>query len=149
MIFKLLIIYQIKHFLADFPLQGKYMMGKFKGGTEWIKPLLAHVTVHGLFTLAICLAVKPSMWWLSILDASIHFVMDRIKASPDYLGKYKSLSAREMKQVSEDLLHSFYSPSAKRQQREKLQHNTYFWWALGIDQAVHHLTHYLIIWMLL
>ena len=31
-IFILLILFQIKHFLCDFPLQGKYMLGKFKGG---------------------------------------------------------------------------------------------------------------------
>ena len=36
MIYLLLVIYQIKHFLCDYPLQGKFMLGKFKGGLEWI-----------------------------------------------------------------------------------------------------------------
>jgi hypothetical protein len=63
-----LVAFQIKHFLADFPLQGKYMLGKFKGGTDWVLPLVAHSGVHALFTLAIVLWFNPSVWWLSLVD---------------------------------------------------------------------------------
>ena len=119
MIFKLLVAYQLKHFLCDFPLQGRYMLGKFKGGTEWILPLAAHASVHALGTLLIALCVKPHLAAsLALLDFFAHFLMDRVKASPKMLGRYK--------------------PDQKA-----------YWLALGADQAWHHLTHYFIIYCLM
>ena len=124
-IFVLLVIYQLKHFFADFPLQGHYMLGKFKGGTEWIRPLAAHAAVHAAFTFGISLWFVWNMtgtkslipFPLAILDFVVHFCVDRLKASPALGGRWKM---------------------------DKPQ----FWWALGADQMVHHLTHYFIIWKL-
>lgn len=31
---------------------------------------------------------------------------------------------------------------------KRIKSNTYFWWALGLDQMVHHLTHYVFIAMI-
>lgn len=31
----------------------------------------------------------------------------------------------------------------------KLQSNKFFWWSLGLDQMVHHLTHYIIIYLII
>jgi len=133
-IFLLLIIYQLKHFLADFPLQGKYMLGKFKPGWDFLGPLLAHVTVHGLFTYTICLIFRPELaLQLATIDMIVHFFMDRIKASPKYLGRFKPLTAKE------------YPESTLLQKKS----NVLFWWALGLDQMVHHLTHYYIIWRII
>lgn len=133
-IFLLLVIYQIKHFIADYPLQGKYMLGKFKPGWDFLGPLLAHVAVHGVMTFAISLAFKPHLAFkLAILDITIHFIMDRIKASPKYLGRFKPLTKETF-------------PTATDQEKKS---NTYFWWSLGLDQMVHHLTHYLLIYLLL
>jgi hypothetical protein len=122
LIFVLLVVYQLKHFLADYPLQGTYMLGKFKLH-GWVRPLAAHAGVHGLLTLAIALLFigKKSFFVpvaLAVFDFTIHFTMDRIKASPNMLGRFKD----------------FYD---KR-----------FWWSLGFDQMVHHLTHYTIIYVL-
>lgn len=117
-VFTLLVVFQIKHFLADFPLQGKYMLGKFKTGTEWILPLAVHCAVHGLFTLLIIYYFKkPELSWLAAVDFAVHFTMDRIKASPHILGRF---------------------PITSR----------YYWWTLGFDQMVHHFTNYFIIWNL-
>jgi hypothetical protein len=135
-IFVLLVIYQLKHFLADYPLQGAYMLGKFKPGWDFVLPLLAHVGVHGLFTLAIVLWYNPSLWWLSLFDMASHFVMDRVKASPKYLGRFKALSANEFKMLMQ-------MPELSKPQ---FKSNVYFWWSLGFDQMWHHLTHYIIIW---
>jgi len=164
LLFVLLIVYQLKHFFADYPLQGKYMLGKFKDGWDWVLPLLAHVTVHGLFTLLICLVVRPELWWLSLVDMGIHFTMDRLKAGKKYLGRFKALSGKEFMAIMPDLEAAMKHnknadwmlgiPSAERlsplwaEVLEKARSNTYFWWALGLDQMVHHLTHYFIIWML-
>lgn len=123
-IFILLVLFQIKHFVCDFPLQGKYMLGKFKPDfKDWFQPLLAHAMVHfigtGIFVIPLyCLiaGVKIQAWWafLAAGDLIVHFTVDRIKASPNMLGRWKP-------------------------------DNRYFWWALGADQMAHHLTHYAII----
>ena len=98
-------------------------------------PLAGHVLIHGAMTLVICVNYGPlsTAIWLALFDASIHFVMDRIKASPKYMGRWKVLSAGEW-------------PTATP---EKKRANNIFWSCLGIDQMVHHLTHYAIIWVLL
>lgn len=163
-IFTLLVLYQFKHFLADYPLQGKYMLGKFKPGWDFLGPLLAHVGVHGAMTLVICLCLKPYLWWLALVDMAIHFAMDRIKASPKYLGRYKAMSAAEFKDAafilkeaesyradpdkyadgSDELVKTYESRALAQ-----IKSNTYFWWSLGLDQMVHHLTHYGVIYALL
>lgn len=145
MIWLLLVLYQIKHFVCDYPLQGKYMLGKFKGGTDWILPLAAHAGVHGVATFLIALAIKPkSAFWIALFDTVVHFTMDRIKASPALLGRYKALSANEMKNIL-----SYENTVGLDKFKDQLKSNVYFWWALGLDQGVHHLTHYAIIWRLL
>lgn len=115
-IFVLLVAFQIKHFLADYIYQNAYMLGKFKE-KGWVLPLLSHVSFHGVFTIAIA-AFYVTNWWivlgLALFDMIIHFIMDRIKASPKMLGRFNAT------------------------QKE-------FWWSLGLDQMVHHLTHYAII----
>ncbi len=122
-VFWLLIAFQIKHFLCDYPLQGKYMLGKFKPDfRDWFHPLFCHATVHmvgtGLIYMgAVWVGIAKNTWWLGLLplaDGAIHFTVDRIKASPNMLGRWKP-------------------------------DNRYFWWALGADQMAHHLTHYAII----
>lgn len=131
-IFILLVIYQFKHFLADFPLQNGYMLQKGKDGWDFLRPLASHCAVHAGFTFAITLAFTQSLTFallLALLDFSIHFTMDRIKASSRYLGRYKALAASEFAGAN----------------NVKRRHNTFFWWSLGFDQMVHHLTHYLII----
>jgi hypothetical protein len=134
--FILSIAFQIKHFVADYPLQNEYMLGKFKGGLDWIKPLAAHCAVHGAMTFFILLLLChwlsfPMILFLTVLDMGIHFVMDRIKASPNLLGVFKPLTKETYPTASED---------------EK-RHNKYFWWSLGLDQGIHHLTHELIVYI--
>jgi hypothetical protein len=95
------------------------MLGKFKGGSEWIGPLSAHAGVHALASTIIAACF---IGWggvaIGVIDFSVHFVVDRVKASPSMLGRYK--------------------PNQKA-----------FWNALGADQACHHLTHYFLIWLIL
>jgi hypothetical protein len=162
-VFILLVVYQLKHFLADYPLQGPYMLGKFKPGWDFLGPLLAHVGVHGAMTLAICLCFKPYLWWLALVDMAVHFAMDRLKASPKYLGRFKALSGKEFMNLVEAIkwrqqviAEQSSTPDGIEHCKTELQtflkqikDNTYFWWALGLDQMVHHLTHYGVIYALL
>ncbi len=114
----LLVFFQIKHFLADFVLQNVWMLQKSRDGWSFLAPLALHCGVHAFSTLAVVLYINPSLWWLSALDFAIHFVMDRIKAAPHYLGRFSDIRT-----------HSY-------------------WVCFGFDQMVHHLTHIYICWVL-
>lgn len=158
-VFVLLVVYQIKHFLSDYPLQTPYMLQKFKPGWDFVKPLGAHAGVHALFTFAIVTAYNvhgsvPFAFGLAGLDFTVHFIVDRIKASPKMLGRFKAMSAsdfgshlRIIEAAKDPKAHPEIKLAAKGFQRN-IKNNTYFWWALGWDQMMHHLTHYLIIWLL-
>lgn len=163
-IFILLIVFQIKHLLADYFLQGEYHLGKFlaKG---WVRPLASHCCTHAVFTYGVAvvflLCCGPGGTWfvwygvpvaagLAALDFVLHFVMDRFKAAPHLLGRYKILSGQEYRE--QRLLTGltvWTHDAALRTARSRLRGNTYAWWALGADQLWHHMTHYLIIALLL
>lgn len=135
MILMLLIVYQLKHFLADYPLQNKFMLGKFLPFPKFILPLLLHGAVHGAFTFLIALSIKT--WHFAIFvaffDMVVHCFVDFIKANPSIGGRFKPLTKETYPNATEEMKKS----------------NTYFWWALGADQMAHHLTHYAIIAMLM
>ena len=116
--FCLLVAYQAKHYVADFPLQREYMLQKVLPSWDFFVPLFIHCCVHGALSLIIILMVNPSLWWLAIFDFWSHFLMDRIKSGPKYLGRFNN--------------------------KEKPS----FWNSFGLDQMVHHFTHYFIIWKL-
>ena len=119
-IFYLLVLFQVKHFLADFPLQREYMLKKFSPNWDFFLPLCLHSGVHAVLSLCIVLAFGlTNLWWLAILDFVIHFVMDRIKSGPRYLGRFNDRSR----------------PG--------------YWNVLGFDQMVHHLTHMYLIWIMI
>lgn len=117
--FVLLVVFHIKHFLADFPLQFNFML-KYKVSPAWnfVIPLSLHCLIHSGFTLMICLIVDPSYWWLAIVDFGVHFTMDRLKAGPRYLGRFND------------------------------PNKSSFWISLGFDQMIHHLTDILVIYIL-
>ena len=123
-IFTLLVLFQLKHFICDYPLQNQYMLGKMQA-TNWIKPLAAHAFIHlsdtwiilHLYSMLFSLDYSKYIFTivaLSLADFVIHFTIDRIKASPKLGGRFNPTQP-------------------------------YFWWALGADQMAHHLTHYLFI----
>lgn len=117
--FILLLIFQLKHFIADFPLQFPYMLRKFRPGWDFVLPLTTHCLVHAAITLAIVLMVNTELWWLAIFDFIAHFIMDRIKSGPRYLGRFKDSTT------------------------------TLYWFAFGFDQMVHHITHMIIVYVLI
>ena len=119
-IFVLLVVFQIKHLIGDYILQTSWMViGKGKPGLAFVAPLSIHVIIHALTTLAIVYVVNPSLWPLAVFDFVVHFTMDRIKSAPGLLGRFRDMTKSS------------------------------FWIPLGVDQMVHHLTHYAIIYWLL
>jgi hypothetical protein len=152
-------LFQFKHFVADYLLQNEYMLGKFKE-TDWVKPLAAHCGVHALFTFFILLVLCPWLsftiiLFLTILDFVIHFVMDRIKASPKMLGKFQSLTKADFEGHGDVVKHwtekgeeyeGWVTDLSKKWEQRK-KSNKFFWISLGVDQLVHHLTHELIVYI--
>jgi len=118
-VLKAFVLFQIKHFLCDFVLQNKYMLGKFKPAPHYIEPLAAHCTVQALGSAVAILSIFGNidvklLYTLLLLDFVTHFIIDRVKASPEILGRFK-------------------------------QDNKYFWWALGWDQMMHQLIYIIMI----
>lgn len=152
-IFTLLVLFQIKHLIADYFLQGKWMLQKFRADWGFFYPLLTHASVHALFTLAICLFFAPHLWWLALVDLVVHFIMDRIKAGPKYLGRFKALSGIEYKKLHDKLNRitgdNDLSDAVRSTINQKFRYNVYFWWSLGMDQMSHNLTHYFIIYVII
>lgn len=115
----LLVVFQIKHFIADFPLQREYMLRKTDPTWGFLGPLTLHCFVHSMGALTIALIFRPELWWIMIIDFVIHFIMDRIKSGPKYLGRFNDIRKQS------------------------------YWNCLGFDQMIHHLTNYLNIWLIL
>jgi hypothetical protein len=107
-----LVLFCLKHFFADFPLQTFYMLGKGKAGLAWILPLSAHCAVHASLSLSIILFVSPSMFWLVVCEFLAHFAIDKAKVS------YK-------------LPQGPWAPS------DKGRYLTQYYTAFGLDQMAH------------
>lgn len=103
-------LFIMKQLLADYIFQTTWMaLGKDDQKT-WPAPLLAHVSIHALGTLIICLILNAALFWLALVDFFVHGTIDRIKSS----------------------IQTRYQLSATQGR---------FWWLLGTDQTLHHLTH--------
>jgi hypothetical protein len=153
-LFALLVAFQLKHWVCDYLLQGEYMAGKFRDGWGWILPLASHCAVHAATTFAI-VTYAAQDWWLGAVcagfDFLVHFAMDRIKASPNLMGRWKALSAKEYVQLRGDLANEpkgwCYNTTYYDDLRRSKRDNRKFWLCLGADQLVHALTHYVIIFV--
>lgn len=129
--FTLLITFQVKHFIIDFLVQFERPDARKKFDAEgWVWPLFKHANDHAMasalivstFLYAAEMFPSSEFFVLTalayIFDLTVHFTMDRIKASPHMLGKYKY-------------------PEKK------------YFVSLAADQAVHHITHYVIIMVIM
>lgn len=119
-------LYQLKHFICDFVLQNQYMLQKFNR-EKWAIPLAAHCTEHAIGTiLVLCgfvigyssltFSLGTSLLILGL--ATFDFI---VHFTMDRIKAHPDLGAS----------HSPYENA--------------FWKYVGVDQMVHHLTHYIII----
>lgn len=144
------------------------MLGKFKEGWDFLGPLTAHCLVHAVFTFAIVIWLTPVALALGLagLDFVIHFIMDRLKAGPKYLGRFKTMTKEDFSsheyamgtfahraKTEKDPVVRMYNQNEeavyKNKWQQKLLSNKLFWWSLGFDQMIHHLTHYLIVYIII
>lgn len=95
LMFILVILFEIKHFFCDGILQNEYHLGKFKEKfKDYVGPLLDHAAINALGTAIIGIAfLRHDLWHLAgmigLVELFSHFIIDRIKASPKLLGRYK------------------------------------------------------------
>jgi hypothetical protein len=104
-----MLVFAVKHVIADFVLQTSWMATGKDAKTGWALPLLVHCAIHGTLALAILLALAPRLWFLALADFVVHLIIDRAKGF--CVAKFN---------VTMD--------------------HQWFWWLIGIDQALHHLT---------
>lgn len=118
-LFSLLVIFQVKHLIVDYFLQNTYMLGKFNR-SGWFYPLLAHTSMHGVATLIIALYCG-----VNNTDATMLAIIDIVLHTT--IDKFKVEASKGYD---------------KNKDKE-------FWWWLGIDQFLHHITHYLLIFAII
>jgi hypothetical protein len=78
--FWLLAALTLKHFIADFLLQTRWMATGKEAPQGWALPLACHAGLHGLGTTFIALMLEPAAWWLGVVDMVVHAVIDVAKA---------------------------------------------------------------------
>lgn len=104
-----MIIFAVKHVIADFVLQTSWMATGKDAKSGWAMPLLVHCAIHGALATAILLTLAPRFWFLGLVDFVVHLIIDRAKG----------------------FCVSHFNVTMDHQ---------WFWWLIGIDQALHHLT---------
>jgi hypothetical protein len=104
-----MVVLTIKHVVADFILQTNWMANGKESRTGWMQPLLAHCGVHGVMATALFALFVPRLWFLGIVDFVVHIIIDRAKGF--------CVARLDIKG----------------------KHSHWFWWLIGIDQALHHL----------
>jgi hypothetical protein len=106
----------IKHFVCDFPLQAFPWIYRNKG--RYLHPGgLTHAGLHGIGTyLALCTYLNVGALSYALIDAAVHYHIDWAKMN---LNKKHDL---------------------------KPDNSEWFWILLGIDQLLHHLTYFIIIY---
>ena len=78
-----------KAFHLRLPFTGHIHARKLRA-TNWVLPLAAHAAVHATatFLIAIWFSLHLAII-LAIADFILHFTIDRLKASPNYGGRFK------------------------------------------------------------
>lgn len=118
----LLVLFQLKHFIADWWLQTAWMVqGKRRRGWNFIQPLLAHAGLHAFLTVSVVqIATRNSDLALlaGLFDLTAHFCIDRIKSHPWM-----------------DFIFDIGNPQKKA-----------YWLAMGTDQMCHQLTYLVIVY---
>ena len=106
-----LIVLQVKHFLFDYPFQTLYMLRN--KGTYFHPGGILHAGLHALGTIAAFFVVTPTLLLGAAIVIGEFLVHYHVDWSKEQIIKRRGYTAV---------------------QRE-------FWWAIGADQLIHHLTY--------
>jgi len=103
-----MLILTVKHVVGDFIFQTSWMANGKDARNGWLLPLLAHCAVHGVLATVIFAILVPHLWFLGLVDFVVHTAIDRAKGF--------CVSHFDVRRNNDQ----------------------WFWWLIGIDQAVHH-----------
>lgn len=110
-----------KHFICDFPLQWKYQYAN--KGTYGHPGGLLHVAIGGVGTivaLASVIGFHAFILWMTVIEVVIHYHMDWAKMNMNEKWGFGPMTSEK------------------------------FWWLLGFDQWVHHITYVaMIVWIMI
>lgn len=108
----------IKHFICDFPLQAFPWIYRNKG-TYLHLGGIAHAGLHGIGTwLVLFLFIGQAAWVYALMDMVLHYHIDWAKMN------------------------------LVRHYQLKADNSEWFWILLGFDQLLHHLTYFLIVYLI-
>jgi hypothetical protein len=117
----LCVLFQLKHFLVDFPFQFR--------PTSKHGNLFLHCGLSFVMTSSIAAFFVPDLWWLGLVDGGIHLAVDYVVDNFNVF----MLSSDDIDFASE----------------EDLAQHKLFWYGLGVDQMIHHVTNIGIIYVLM
>lgn len=120
----LFVLFMLKHFVADFPLQTVYMLGKGKKGLQFVLPLSAHCLVHTVLSGMIISCFRPDLLWLAVAEFFAHFAIDRVKAT-------------------------YRLPPGQWASEEKGRYLSKYYFAFGVDQLAHNLCYGTMIYLIM
>ena len=111
MIWVLLVSFQLKQFLAEGSFGRPPLFTFYSRLENYALQMIGHCSFHGVITTTIAVVVDPQLWWVGVLDFTVHFIIDS---------------------AMETLPTKSFRPNM-----------------LTLDQLLHHLTHYYIIYTLI
>lgn len=87
----LFFLFELKHFICDGLLQTRYHLGKFEPKfRQYAMPLLSHAAINAVGAALIALAYNYKVaFYICVLEIILHFIIDRVKASPKILGRWQ------------------------------------------------------------
>lgn len=130
-------LFALKHFLASYPLQTSYTV-KGLSSSGWFVPMLARCGIQAGCTMLLTLgfwykmgASFNGMLLVSVMaiDFVSHFLIDRMKVSPEFLGRFQVASPQELAQMQID--YTSKDPGVVVAAQAESDSNKYFWWADG------------------
>lgn len=105
------LILQVKHFIFDYPLQTAYELSN--KGTYGHPGGVLHAALHALGTSAVFLVITPALAVGALILAGEFLIHYHVDWTKDHLMRWLGATAADR----------------------------VFWWAIGADQLLHHLTY--------
>lgn len=136
-LYMVIALFALKHFLASYPLQCSYTV-KGLGSSNWFLPMLARCSVPAITTMVLVLGIWHKMGVslnvtllavVMAIDFVSHFLIDRMKVSGGLFGRFQVASPQELAQIAID--YTSKDPAVVEAAQAESDSNKYFWWVDG------------------
>lgn len=120
-------LFLLKHMIADFPLQNDFMRLGKESRNDWKLPLLYHCVVHAVCTFGLLLFVAH------LFSHSLDMKVILLATAFDF-GSHVVVDFVKARAIAASGL----TPKDR-----------YYWWAMGLDQFLHHATNLVIVFYIM